>query len=161
VKKTTADGDDSSTDAATTPRPSHLQWQPARGADATVVARARAWLRRALPRLLGHHPRAGLRDDTELLLSELVTNAVLHGGGVTTVRLRTIGKVLRVTVCDHAAAPPVAHDPLDQQDAEHGRGIFLIEALANRWGVHHRERADGKCVWLELSTVIPRRALTA
>jgi hypothetical protein len=52
-------------------------------------------------------------------------------------------------VCDHVAAPPVAQHAAS--DADHGRGIALVEALATRWGVD-RDRLAGKCVWLELST---------
>jgi anti-sigma regulatory factor (Ser/Thr protein kinase) len=126
-----------------------LRWRPERGGDVTVVARARGWLHGVLPRLVGRHPRRDLYDDTELLLCELVTNAVVHGGGVTGVRLQAAERTLRVTVCDHTAAEPVAG--VAGGDAEHGRGLMLIEMLATRWGTD-RGGAAGKCVWFELST---------
>jgi anti-sigma regulatory factor (Ser/Thr protein kinase) len=102
------------------------------------------------PDFVGRNPRGDLHDDTELL-SELVTNAVLHAGGVTTVRLRLVDQVLRLTVCDLAAAAPrIARTVL--RDAEHGRGFALIDTLATRWGIDHDPPIIGKCVWLELST---------
>ena len=138
--------------------PDDALWQPTDGVNVSVVARARAWLQRVLPRLVGQQPRRHLEDDTELLLCELVTNAVLHGGGVTGVRLRTADEVLRVTVCDRLTAPPVPRNPAAA--AEHGRGIVLIEALATRWGVDRQAAGAGKCVWVELSTA-PQRAIAA
>jgi len=75
---------------------------------------------------------------------------VLHAGGVTTVRLRLAGKILRVTVCDHATAAPTAGTA--EPDDEHGRGIALVRALAMRWGIERGQSRPGKCVWLELST---------
>jgi anti-sigma regulatory factor (Ser/Thr protein kinase) len=126
-----------------------LVWRPADGANVAVVGRARRWLGEALPRIIGRRPRGHLHDDTELLLCELVTNAVVHAGGVTTVQLCLTDQILRLTVCDHVAAPPVARRAAP--DADHGRGIALVETLATRWGVD-RDRLAGKCVWLELST---------
>ncbi|WP_327003916.1 ATP-binding protein [Dactylosporangium sp. NBC_01737] len=126
-----------------------LVWRPTDGGNVAVVTRARHWLGLALPRLVGRRPRGHLHDDTELLLCELVTNAVVHAGGVTAVQLCLTDETLRVTVCDHVAAPPVAQHAAP--DADHGRGIALVETLATRWGVD-RDRLAGKCVWLELST---------
>jgi anti-sigma regulatory factor (Ser/Thr protein kinase) len=126
-----------------------LVWRPADGGNVAVVGRARHWLGQALPRLVGRRPRGHLHDDTELLLCELVTNAVVHAGGVTIVRLGLDDHTLRVTVCDHIEAPPVTRNAAP--DADHGRGLALVEALAARWGVD-RAQPPGKCVWLELST---------
>jgi anti-sigma regulatory factor (Ser/Thr protein kinase) len=132
-----------------------LVWRPADGGNVAVIARARRWLGRALPRLVGRRSRGHLHDDTELLLCELVTNAVVHAGGVTAVQLRLTDETLRVTVCDPVAAPPVAQHAAP--DADHGRGIALVEILATRWGVD-RDRLAGKCVWLELSTAVAAAA---
>jgi anti-sigma regulatory factor (Ser/Thr protein kinase) len=131
-------------------RAMHVVWRPVDGGDVAVVGRARRWLSEALPRLIGRRPRGHLQDDTELLLVELVTNAVLHAGRVTAVQLRLMGETLRVTVCDPASAVPVARQAAP--DADRGRGIALVEVLATRWGVDCPRPAVGKCVWLELST---------
>ncbi|WP_426504332.1 ATP-binding protein [Dactylosporangium sp. McL0621] len=121
---------------------------PADGGDVTVVARTWAWLRRSLRSLIGQRPRRDLHDDTELLLCELVTNAVLLGS-VITVLLRAVDNVLRLTVCDTSPPAPVRVG-LDGWDAaaEHGRGVVLIEAVAVRWGVHRPEAApESACGW--------------
>ncbi|GAA3197784.1 ATP-binding protein [Dactylosporangium siamense] len=127
-----------------------LVWRPTDGGNVAVVGRARRWLGAALPRLVGRRSRGHLHDDTELLLCELVTNAVVHAGGVTAVRLGLDEETLRVTVCDHVTAPPVTRHAAP--DADHGRGLALVEALATRWGVDRAQPATGKCVWLELPT---------
>lgn len=135
-------------------RTTQLIWRPTDGGNVAVVGRARRWLGQALPRLIGRSPCGRLHDDTELLLSELVTNAVVHAGGVDTVQLRLIDETLRVTVCDHLDASPVPRTAAP--DADHGRGMALVEILATRWGVDRHQVADGKCVWLELPAVAAR-----
>lgn len=84
----------------------------------------------------------------ELLTSELLANAVLHGpqDGIVGVRLKTSDKLLRVTVTDRApTAPVVLHpDPIEPS----GRGMAIVEAMSNRWGVDLA--SGGKAVWFEL-----------
>ena len=86
-------------------------------------------------------------DDALLLASELVTNAVLHGRSEVCVEVETLGAVVRVSVFDENSRhpAPVAQDP----DALDGRGLALVEALAERWGVE--DRPLGKAVWFELA----------
>jgi anti-sigma regulatory factor (Ser/Thr protein kinase) len=85
--------------------------------------------------------------DAELLVSELVTNAILHARSATTLTLRRDATCVRVEVCDDSAAPPRlrSYGP----EAVTGRGIFLVDRIAWRWGV--TARAVGKCVWFELA----------
>jgi anti-sigma regulatory factor (Ser/Thr protein kinase) len=84
----------------------------------------------------------------ELLTSELLANAVLHGppDGAVGVRLQASETVLRVTVTDREmAAPVVLHpDPIEPS----GRGMAIVEAMSNRWGVDLG--SGGKAVWFEL-----------
>ena len=101
---------------------------------------------------VGEHCRlAGLSpercDDALLLASELVTNAVLHGRSEVCVEVEERGAVLRVSVLDENSRhpAPVAEDP----DALDGRGLALVEALSQRWGVE--DRPLGKAVWFELA----------
>jgi anti-sigma regulatory factor (Ser/Thr protein kinase) len=89
------------------------------------------------------------QDDVLLCVSELATNALLHG--VPPARcfrldlsLATDG-VLRVEV--HDSGPGEIHPAHPSPYAEHGRGLLLVEALADDWGV--RERDPGKVVWCE------------
>ncbi|MER6569252.1 ATP-binding protein [Streptomyces sp. NPDC001093] len=88
--------------------------------------------------------------DVQLCVTELVTNVIRHVGEATPVRVRvalTDGNRIRVEVMDPAGqALPV---PLSGAlDAEDGRGLALLDAVALRWGVE--QGVDGKTVWCEL-----------
>lgn len=85
-------------------------------------------------------------DDGELALSELVTNAVLHGRDPLEVRVRLGGNVLRAEVGDANPVSP-SFSMLDQT-AVTGRGLLLISAVSDRWGVE--PSPSGKVVWFEL-----------
>jgi anti-sigma regulatory factor (Ser/Thr protein kinase) len=86
-------------------------------------------------------------DDVLLCVSELATNALLHGvppGRHFLVFLRYDGRVLRVEVHDSGPGTPRI---ADVAEGEGGRGLLLVAALSDRWGV--RERDPGKVVWCE------------
>ncbi|MGW0699721.1 ATP-binding protein [Streptomyces sp. NPDC002867] len=90
------------------------------------------------------------RDTVLLIVSELVTNAVVHTGGhlVSCQLQRTEGR-LRVTVQDQgstATGPRVCHG----LEEERGRGLLLVEAVSTAWGTHDCERGTGRVVWAEL-----------
>lgn len=85
----------------------------------------------------------------ELLVSELVTNAIVHGVGNVLVIADWDGVRIRVEVHDHDPNGPQAHVTAAPQLDEHGRGLQLIAMLADTWGT---ERTDvGKSVWIELA----------
>ena len=86
-------------------------------------------------------------DSTALVVSELVTNAVLHTGSALTLRVRPGDGVLHVEVIDEDSRPPRMRNPLDDEDG--GRGLHLVEALSRRWGI--RTLNDGKVVWSEIA----------
>ncbi len=96
---------------------------------------------------------AGMPEETvytaRLLVTELVSNAVLHGyGTVLLIVVRDQGRV-RVEVHDDSPRPPMVVDgpPL----AEHGAGLRLVSALAGSWGTSPRgEGRPGKRVWFTL-----------
>jgi len=85
-------------------------------------------------------------EDGELALSELVTNAVLHGRDPLFSTFTLTEQVLRVEVTDASPVSP-SFSMLDQT-AVTGRGLLLISAVSDRWGVD--PSATGKAVWLEL-----------
>ena len=97
-----------------------------------------------------------LVDVAELLVSELATNAVVHAGGRYRLTLTLGVGILRCEVADerrHLPRPPHRQverdDDLDvDPDSENGRGLFLVDALAHRWGSRLVE--EGKEVWFEL-----------
>jgi anti-sigma regulatory factor (Ser/Thr protein kinase) len=85
-------------------------------------------------------------DVAVLLVSELVTNALLHGAPPVELRARLTPKGLRVEVSDSAPAQPVVRDtPLDTPG---GQGLRLVDALASRWG--WTPATVGKAVWFEI-----------
>ena len=108
-----------------------------------TAAEVRRWIRQG-----SHGLDRALREDTVLLATELVTNAVRHGHGVVSVRLWPGPDVVRVEVSD---ANPNRPEPSDLDlDAEDGRGLLIVGALSSRWGTAPRPGGAGKTVWFEL-----------
>jgi anti-sigma regulatory factor (Ser/Thr protein kinase) len=107
---------------------------------------APASARRALGKLTGHVSEGRLRD-LALLVSELVTNAVRHAAGE---RLRLIvtldSSALRVEVHDPGSGfEPRSPEPDPARPS--GWGLFLVDELADRWGV---DRTPRTLVWFEM-----------
>lgn len=88
----------------------------------------------------------------ELLVSELVTNALRHARGPIQLRMShsADGRMLRCDIADGCPATPPAARPPARADEEHGRGLHLVDQLSTRWGARHT--AAGKTVWFELRT---------
>ncbi|MGN9757935.1 ATP-binding protein [Streptomyces sp. SD31] len=103
--------------------------------------------RRALRELLRHWGRPGRSDIAELLTSELVTNALVHTDREA-VLTATVGPGgLRVEVRDFVARRPTPRVP-NADHGTNGRGLILVQSLADAWGV--RSHGVGKAVWFEL-----------
>jgi anti-sigma regulatory factor (Ser/Thr protein kinase) len=110
------------------------------------VPRARAFMRALVTARAVQH----VRDDAEVLVSELVTNAVRHAATpASTLRLTVLraGSRLRIEVHDPSPFPPRIRR-VDLMD-ETGRGWFLVAAIADRHGTD--QTASGKSVWCELT----------
>lgn len=86
----------------------------------------------------------GSHDDIVLVVSELVTNALLHGHGTPMVRLLDGDDRVRVEVCDDSPLLPVSH----RVTPTSGLGLRVVEQLSSAWGASRRGR--GKVVWCEL-----------
>jgi anti-sigma regulatory factor (Ser/Thr protein kinase) len=84
-----------------------------------------------------------------LLVSEMTTNAVRFARTPVTVWLARWPDRVVLSVQDGSSTPPSLGHP-DELD-ESGRGMFLVDLLADRWG--ERGVPDGKMVWAEISTV--------
>jgi anti-sigma regulatory factor (Ser/Thr protein kinase) len=82
-----------------------------------------------------------------LLTSELVTNAIIHARTRVVVTLRVVGEGLRVAVLDESIERPYRRRPDGHLGG--GRGLMLVEALADSWGVSTERH--GKSVWFELA----------
>ena len=85
-------------------------------------------------------------DDFVLVVSELVTNALLHGHGTPKVRLLDGGDRIRAEVCDDSPLLPVSH----RVTPNTGLGLRVVEQISSAWGASRRGR--GKVVWCELAT---------
>ncbi|MFG2353322.1 ATP-binding protein [Streptomyces sp. NPDC048521] len=111
-------------------------------ADLKAVPQAR----RELRELLRHWGKPGRSEIAELLTSELVTNALVHtdDDAVLTAVVEPDG--LRVEVRDFVPRRPEPRGP--ETDDTHGRGLMLVQSLADAWGV--RPHGVGKSVWFEL-----------
>jgi anti-sigma regulatory factor (Ser/Thr protein kinase) len=114
-------------------------------ADVTTPSLARSFARRVAE----SWGLADRLDDIALCVSELATNAVVHGAGPVAVRLsREPGGVVLAEVADSGSSAPrlTARDVA----AERGRGLAIVAALATTWGVRsggcHGE-CNGKTVW--------------
>jgi anti-sigma regulatory factor (Ser/Thr protein kinase) len=119
--------------------------------DPAAVGEARSFLRQTLK---GWGAEEDCIETAVLCLSELVTNAVVHGSGRCSVRVSEESGVITVAVRDAGTRDAGARgvgptgggeaDPL----AVHGRGLRLVDALARRWGSDLR--ATGLTVWFVL-----------
>ncbi len=113
-----------------------------------------ARVRRFLDDLLGQWHLEPLRDDLDLLATEVVTNALIHAHSEVEVRLREYADRLRVEVRDSDPHPPVPSailtaDAADNQAAESGRGLLIVEFLAAAWGSSPAGR--GKTTWFDIT----------
>lgn len=119
--------------------------------------RSAAWWLPGEPRQVAHCRRlvretlaawelSALTETVELLVSELVTNAIQHAGGEIRLRLQRNETGLLCEVCDRTRTPPELQEL--SATAERGRGILLVNELSRKWG--HRRTATGKIVWFTM-----------
>ena len=113
-------------------------------ADPAAVSRARAWA----AQLCRQWDAGGMCDDTTLLVSELVSNAILHAGTELVVELASADEMILIAVTDGSTRPARLRTSAPLSDA--GRGLLLVDALSTRWGV--TAWPTGKRVWAELHT---------
>ncbi|MCH6162594.1 ATP-binding protein [Streptomyces marispadix] len=105
-----------------------------------VVARLREW---------GAHE--DVCGDAELVISELFTNAVLHTDSVEIgYGLRVTGMHLRVEVADEGCRSKEQRLRSAECEEENGRGLLLVKAFSETWGVRARENGQGSVTWADL-----------
>jgi anti-sigma regulatory factor (Ser/Thr protein kinase) len=93
---------------------------------------------------------AELVEDALVLVSELVTNAVLHGEPDIHLQLRLTRPGIGVAVTDRGSSWPVVPGAPFGTTARSGRGLLIVNALATQWGVRPSDPPPGKVVWFEL-----------
>lgn len=138
-----------------------LQVQLELGADPAEVGRARRWARSTLAGCAVGRDEA-LAETLLLLISELVTNAVVHAGTPSVLRMllpdRQAPGTVRVEVADMSTCPPRQRHAVGDETS--GRGLELVAGLADRWG--WQCEGFGKRIWCELDrSVAGAGALTA
>ncbi|MFF9915759.1 ATP-binding protein [Streptomyces sp. NPDC013457] len=105
-------------------------------------------VRHALRRMLRTWGGPGASDVAELLTSELVTNALIHTDHGAVVTATVVPDSLRVEVRDFVSKIPEPRVPI-ADDGTNGRGLVLVQELADSWGVE--AHGVGKVVWFELN----------
>lgn len=134
-----------------------------------AASQARCWLRLLLQERAPTLPRAGaasvesVRDTAELLLTEVVTNAVVHARTDSFVTVQPEADRLWVAVKDWSPLLPVAPAPASARALVElglaavptsGRGLDLLDALASSWGF--QRAGAGKVVWFALDYPCPQ-----
>ncbi|MEV7341586.1 ATP-binding protein [Streptomyces sp. NPDC093544] len=128
--------------------------------DPAEVGRARRWAR---SRLAGSGIGADepLAETLILLVSELVTNAVVHTGCPAVLRLSLPDGVeattVRLEVADSSTRPPIPRHADGEET--NGRGLELVDGLADRWG--WCPEGAGKRIWVEVDRCSPAAAAVA
>ena len=112
----------------------------------TAAGEARMAVRRQLEEW-GLADQGEVAQVAELLVGELAANALCHAASRFRLTLWASHGVLRCEVADEDHRPPRL---LDAGLSEGGRGMYLVDALARRWGCH--QDGPGKTVWFELGT---------
>ncbi len=111
----------------------------------TSVGAARRFVRDVL---MSRQVADGVVDMVELLTSEVVTNAIIHGRSGPQLAVEIRDCAVRVAVRDLSPKLPVRH--VGQLDDLSGRGVVIVEELASAWGVE-REGNGSKRVWFEVT----------
>ncbi|MFD7436771.1 ATP-binding protein [Streptomyces sp. NPDC059861] len=103
--------------------------------------------------LTSWHTHADDVDNAVLVTSELVTNAVTHSGSERIVcRLHLTGRRLRVEVEDQNLGSTLPASRQACPDDQNGRGLLLVEAVCDDWGVRPAPNRTGRVVWADLTT---------
>ena len=94
---------------------------------------------------------AGVLEVAVLLTSELVTNAVTHGRRPVELRLIDDGNQIKVEISDGDPQPLPGEANRPPATQQSGRGLLIVDNLADRWGCRLHRAPPGKTVWFELS----------
>ncbi|WP_235079042.1 ATP-binding protein [Amycolatopsis orientalis] len=121
-----------------------------RGTAVSALPRVRAWAGKSLGHLSPDH-----LADVLMVIEELASNAYEHTSGPSCARLTVLSRpcVVVIEVDDPEPGRPEVRPP--NFERARGRGMLLVDRLADGWGVH--EHAGGKTVWARLGCGVPER----
>ncbi len=117
-------------------------------ADAGSIADARRFVAGAIER---SHP--ALSEAVTLAVSELATNAVRYGGTDYSVAVQEVPTGVRVAVSDRGGGRAAPKDPAPSDPR--GRGLKIVGAIADAWGIEPARVPPGKTIWFEVRTPGP------
>jgi anti-sigma regulatory factor (Ser/Thr protein kinase) len=119
--------------------------------DWAAPAQARGFCTDEVTSVLGYGTRAQSVIDLNLVVSELLTNAVRAGCSELDLDLQVHRNRIRVTVADQAPGLPEVQHP--DSSEEHGRGPQLVTQLSSNWGISYVD-PPGKQVWADLAVPV-------
>jgi len=131
-------------DRATVPNRSSSKSMVVYDRHAASVGEARSWIDAFLA---DRAIEDTVRDDAQLVVSELVTNALIHGAGALVLRASVTGGAVQVSVTDSGDDLPEVL-PLDPSRIG-GLGLIVVDRVASEWGV--APFPGGKTVWAALT----------
>jgi anti-sigma regulatory factor (Ser/Thr protein kinase) len=121
--------------------------------DWATPAPARSFCTDEVTSVLGYGTTAqSVIDDLNLVVSELVTNAVQAGCSELDLDLQVHRNRIRVTISDQAPGRPEVQHPASSE--ERGRGLQLVAQLSSHWGISYADRPAGKQVWADLAVQV-------
>ena len=90
-------------------------------------------------------------EDVRLVVSELVTNSILHAGlspeEQISLKVTVSDEAVRGSVCDPGPGLGMPSEPSPRSDLSGGRGLPIVETITDRWGIEGNRHA---CVWFEI-----------
>ena len=110
-------------------------------------ARSVAGARRFVSESLSDLPPDAL-DELTLMVSELATNSVIHTTTGFRVTLNRTDHDVRIEVTDTGAGNPTMQTT--PPHGTHGRGLQIVDSLANNWGITRQHEGDGRTVWITI-----------
>jgi anti-sigma regulatory factor (Ser/Thr protein kinase) len=117
-------------------------------ADLSSLGEARRFVSRTLQEWHADESRI---EPAQLVATELVANAIVHACSAPVLSLVAAGSELVLRVVDGSPDRPVAREATS--DAAGGRGLLMVEALGDRWGVD--DNGSGKAVWVACTNAFP------
>jgi anti-sigma regulatory factor (Ser/Thr protein kinase) len=88
-------------------------------------------------------------ETVQLMVSELATNSLVHGGTGFSLQIECGDHDVRVEVSDGGPGVPEIHSPAPS--VPHGRGIQMVDILSDQWGILRAQGETGKTVWFSVA----------